>query len=318
MGDDMEIILFNLSQILLLIIASPLAIGFLRKLKSRLQNRRGASIFQPYLDLSKLFAKDALLAENASWIFRATPYIVFTATVLAGSTIPLFTLDMPFAKIADVIAMIALLALARFFLALAGMDIGTAFGGMGASREMTFSALAEPAMLMSVFVMSVGAESTNITTMVKYMLHLQEILPSIGFAFASIIMVAIAENGRIPIDNPATHLELTMIHEAMILEYSGRHLALIEWASAIKLLLFSTLIINLFCPWGIAETVEPQVIFIAFVLWSVKVTVLLSVLAIIETNLAKMKIFEVSDYLSTAFVLAFLGMLIHYILEVGA
>lgn len=314
----MEIVIFNLIQILLFVILSPLAAGFLRKLKARLQNRRGAGILQPYRDLSKLFVKDVVLSENASWIFRAAPYIVFTSTLLAASIVPVFTIDMPFAAIADVIAMIAMLALARFFLALAGMDIGTAFGGMGGSREMTFSALAEPAMLMAVFVMSLGAESTNLPSMVKYMLHLKHLLPSIGLAFAAVIMVAVAENGRIPIDNPSTHLELTMIHEAMILEYSGRHLALIEWASQIKLLLFSTLIVNLFIPWGIAETSQTEMVLIAMAAWAVKLVFLFSVLTITEMSLAKMRLFEVPDYLSTAFVLAFLGMLTHYILEVGA
>ncbi|MFQ5581605.1 MAG: respiratory chain complex I subunit 1 family protein [Mariprofundaceae bacterium] len=310
--------LLNVIQVMLLVGTAPLAAGIVRKFKARLQNRRGASIFQPYQDLSKLFAKEVVLAEHASWVFRMAPYVIFTATVLAASVVPVLFLNMPSALIADVIAMAALLALARFFTALAGMDIGTAFGGMGASREMTFSALAEPAMLMAVFVISLGAQSTNLSTMVEYALHLNHLMPSVAFALAALLMVAVAENGRIPIDNPATHLELTMIHEAMILEYSGRHLALIEWAAQVKLLLFATLIINLFVPWGIAETMQPEWVGLALFLWLAKVVLLFAGLAIMETGLAKMRLFEVPDYLSASFVLAFLGMMIHYILEVGA
>jgi len=311
-------VLFNLLQVLFLAGMAPLSVGVIRKFKARLQNRRGASILQPYRDLAKLFGKEVVLAENASWIYRSAPYVIFTATALAASVLPILSVDMPFALTADVIAMAALLALARFFLALAGMDIGTAFGGMGASREMTFSALAEPAMLMAVFVMSLGANSTNLSTMVKYMLHLTHLMPSITFALITMLMVAVAENGRIPIDNPSTHLELTMIHEAMILEYSGRHLALIEWAAQVKLLLFATLIIDLFAPWGIAEAMQPELILLALVFWAVKVLILFFALSVVETALAKMRLFEVPVYLSAAFIIAFLGMLTHYILEVGA
>ncbi|MDQ6982984.1 MAG: NADH-quinone oxidoreductase subunit H [Mariprofundus sp.] len=308
----------NLVQAALMVLAAPLLAGIIQKCKARLQNRRGAPILQPYRNLLKLFRKETLLAENASWIFRTTPYVLFTTTALAASVVPVFLVDLPSALIADVIAMAALLALARFWLALAGMDIGTAFGGMGASREMTFSALAEPAMLMSMFVMSLGAHSTNLSTMVEHALHLEHLLPSVAFALAALLMVAIAENGRIPIDNPSTHLELTMIHEAMILEYSGRHLALIEWASQIKLLLFATLIISLFVPWGIAESAEVWPVLTALVFWFGKVVLLAVALAVLETGLVKVRLFQVPEYLSTAFVLAFLGMLVHYILEVGA
>jgi len=314
----MKIILINLAQVIVLVGSAPLATGIVRKIKALLQNRRGPRMTQPYHDLVKLLSKEIVLAQNASWIFRATPYIVFAATMLAASVVPLALVDMPFALTADVIALAALLALARFFLALAGMDIGTAFGGMGASREMTFSALAEPAMLMSVFVMSLGAESTNLSTMVEHSLYIKHLLPSVGFALAAFLMIAVAENGRLPIDNPATHLELTMIHEAMILEYSGRHLALIEWAAQVKFLLFITLIVNLFAPWGIAEAADPSQLIVATVAWGAKVILLLFVLGFVETGLAKMRIFEVPQYLFTAFILAFLGMLIHYILEVGA
>ena len=260
-----------------------------------------------------------VLAENASWIFRFAPYVVFTATVMAASCVPALLVDTPLSLTADVIALVSLLALARFFLALAGMDIGTAFGCMGASREMTFSALAEPAMLMSVFVLSLGAHSTNLTTMIQHTLNTPIMLqPSLAFALAAMLMIALAENGRIPVDNPTTHLELTMVHEAMILEYSGRHLALMEWASMIKLTLFATLIIDLFMPWGMVAGPDAAGLLLALVAWVLKIFGLLLALSLVETYLAKLRLFEVPEFLSMAFVIAFLGLLSHYMLEVNA
>ncbi len=308
---------FQLLQALLMVVLAPIAAGFVATTKARLQNRCGASIMQPWRDIRKLFSKEVVLAEHASWIFRFTPYVVFTATVMAASVVPSLLLDTPLSLTADVIALVALLALARFFLSLAGMDIGTAFGGMGASREMTFSALAEPAMLMSVFVLSLGAHSTNLTTMIAHTLSTPLLIqPSIAFALVAMLMIAIVETGRIPIDNPTTHLELTMIHEAMLLEYSGRHLALMEWASMVKLLLFATLIIDLFFPWGIGGDVNLLTIGLALAIWLAKLMVLFVVLAMIEISIAKLRMFEVPQYLGTAFVLAFLGLIIHYMLEV--
>ncbi|MDQ6969226.1 MAG: NADH-quinone oxidoreductase subunit H [Mariprofundus sp.] len=315
----MSSMFFQCLQAMLMLLMAPVLAGFLSTLKARLQNRHGAGILQPWRDIRKLFGKEVVLAEHASWIFRFTPYIVFTATAMAASVVPALLLDTPLSLTADVIALVALLGLARFFLALAGMDIGTAFGGMGASREMTFAALAEPAMLMSVFVLAIGAHSTNLTTMISHTLTTPLLIqPSIAFALVAMLMVAIAEAGRIPIDNPTTHLELTMIHEAMLLEYSGRHLALMEWASMVKLLLFSTLIIDLFIPWGISVESSFIGVLLAFVIWLLKLIVLLVALAVLETSLAKLRLFEVPQYLGTAFVLAFLGLILHYMLEVGA
>jgi len=305
-------------QAALLVLLAPLATGFVATIKARLQNRQGAGLMQPWRNLRKLFGKDVVMAEHASWIFRFAPYIVFTATVMAASCVPPLLVDTPLSLTADVIAMVALLALARFFLALSGMDIGTAFGGMGASREMTFSALAEPAMLMSVFVLSLGAHSTNLTTMITHTLETPLILqPSLAFALVAMLMIAVAENGRIPVDNPTTHLELTMIHEAMILEYSGRHLALMEWASMVKLTLFVTLIVDLFMPWGMATAADSTAMILALLLWVAKLFALLLMLAVVETGLAKLRLFEVPEFLSGAFVIAFLGLLAHYMLEVG-
>jgi len=313
----MNSIFFQFLQALLMVLLAPLAAGFIATVKARLQNRHGAGVLQPWRDIRKLFSKEVVLAEHASWLFRFAPYVVFTATVMAASVVPALLLDTPLSLTADVIALVALLGLARFFLSLAGMDIGTAFGGMGASREMTFSALAEPAMLMSVFVLSLGAHSTSLTTMIHHTLDTPLLIqPSIAFALVAMLMIAVAETGRIPIDNPTTHLELTMIHEAMLLEYSGRHLALMEWASMVKLLLFSTLIIDLFVPWGLSLQADLLGMSLALLVWVLKLAVLFIVLAVLETSLAKLRLFEVPQYLGTAFVLSFLGLMIHYMLEI--
>ena len=215
--------LLALLQTLLFIASAPLLAGWLKKVKCRLQNRRSPSLFQPYRDLRKLWRKEPIVAHSASWIFKATPYIVLSTTVLTASIVPLIAVNLPTAKIADVVVLIGFFALGRFFLALAGMDIGTAFGGMGSSREMTVSSLAEPAMLMAVFTLAMSASTTNLSEAMKYVLNTGLVLrPSFVFAMLGLMLVAVAETGRIPVDNPTTHLELTMIHEAMILEYSGR------------------------------------------------------------------------------------------------
>jgi formate hydrogenlyase subunit 4 len=303
-------------QVLILLIAAPAFTGWVKTVKCRMQGRTYAGIFQPYRDLIKLFSKDVILAENASWIFRFTPYIVFGVTILIGGIIPLISIDLPFADTADVIALVMLFAIIRFFTALAGMDIGTAFGGMGSSREMTIASLAEPAMLMAVFTVSLGANSTSLTHMVQVMAHGQFMLrPSLAFALLAYIMVYLTETGRVPVDNPATHLELTMIHEAMILEYSGRHLALIEWAGMMKLFIYSALGIAVFCPWGIASTDDPAAMLAGGVFLLFKLAVGGLILVLIETGLAKVRLFRLTEYLGSAFLLATLGMLSFFILE---
>lgn len=308
-----------LLQALLYAALAPLLAGWVRKVKARLQNRRGAAIWQPYRDLYKLFAKEARMAHTASLLFRAAPYIVFVATWLAAAAVPLVTTNLPTAAMADVIVIAGLLALGRFFLALAGMDVGTAFGGMGASREMFVSALAEPAMLMAVFTLAMTAHSTNLASVVEYQLLGETILrPSYMFALAGLVLVAIAETGRIPVDNPATHLELTMIHEAMILEYSGRHLALMEWAAQLKLMLYGVLLVNMFLPWGVATGTEPGALGIALAIMIGKLALLGTALAVSETVLAKMRLFRAPAFLNLALLLALLGLLSHVILEVGA
>lgn len=295
---------------------SPALTGWVRMLKCWTQGRTSAGLLQPYRDLAKLFAKDVLLAENASWIFRFTPYLVFGVAVLIGGIIPILTTGLPMSAIADVIVIVGLFAVARFFTALAGMDTGTAFGGMGASREMTIAALAEPAMLMSIFALSLSAKSTSLSHMVQVIYSGQTVLkPSIIFALLAYVMITLAETGRIPVDNPSTHLELTMIHEAMILEYSGRHLALIEWASMMKLFIYATIGLSLFFPWGIATTNSPSALLAAIFFLAVKLAAVAVVIVLIETGLAKMRLFRLTEFLGAAFLLATLGMLAFYILD---
>jgi formate hydrogenlyase subunit 4 len=306
-------------QALIFIAAAPLLAAWVRRVKSRLQNRRGPALTQPYRDLWKLFAKETVVAHTASPLFRAAPYIVFAATWLAAALIPLFAAPLPTAAVADVIVLVGLLALARFFLALAGMDVGTAFGGMGASREMLVSGLAEPALLLTVFTLAMSAHTTNLASVIDYVAVTDFALrPSFMFALGALLMVAVAESGRIPVDNPATHLELTMIHEAMILEYSGRHLALMEWAAQLKLMIYGVLIANVFFPWGIADELTPAALGIGLLAVVAKLALLGILLAVSETVLAKMRLFRAPLYLNVAFLLALLGLLSHVILEVGA
>lgn len=315
----MTVWLITLLQALLCVALAPLLVGWVRRVKARLQNRRGAPLLQPYADLRKLMIKETRVAHTASPLFRVAPYIVFVATWLACATVPLIALDLPTAGIADIIVLVGLLALGRFFLALAGMDVGTAFGGMGASREMLISALAEPALLMAVFTLAMTAHSTSLVGVMEH--HLTDgflLRPSYLFAFGALVLVALAECGRIPVDNPTTHLELTMVHEAMLLEYTGRHLALMEWAAWIKLLLYGVLIVNVFLPWGIATEFTPTALALGLVAVVAKLALLGAALALGETLMAKMRLFRVPGFLNLALLLGLLGLLSHVILEVGA
>lgn len=308
--------LLAIVQTLLFIGAAPLLAGWIKRIKCRLQNRKAPSVFQPYRDLLKLYRKQPIVPHPASWIFRAAPYIVFSSTVLAAAIVPLVAVDLPTSRIADVIVLVGFFALGRTFQVLAGMDIGTAFGGMGSSREMTISSLAEPAMLMAVFTLAMSAHTTNLSQAMNYVLDTGLVLrPSFVFALGGLMLVAIAETGRIPVDNPATHLELTMIHEAMILEYSGRWLALIEWASQIKLMLYGVLIANIFVPWGIAQEFSLTALSYGVTTIALKLAVLALLLALSEVLFAKMRIFRVQEYLGFAYLLSVLGMLSHIILE---
>lgn len=310
-------LLFQLMQNILVLLAAPLLMGWVNQCRAMLQNRSGAGIFQPYRTLIKLFHKDAVLANNASLLFRYTPYILFVSMWLAAVMVPVVAVGLPLTSAVDVIALVGVFALARVFIALAAMDIGTSFGTLGARREMLVSFLAEPALMMVFFSASLIAHSTSLTTIVETFAHKQFILyPSMAFAGIAFLMVLLAENARIPVDNPSTHLELTMIHEAMILEYSARHLALIEWASAIKLFAYITIGIALFMPWGIAEAGNWGALPLALVILLVKLAAAGFGLALLETVSAKLRIFRAPEFLGTAFLLAVLGILTLNLLKV--
>ena len=309
-------IIFQVLQSVLVVLIAPLMLGWVNQCRAWLQNKSGAGIWQPYKVLNKLFHKDAVLAHDASALFRATPYILFGCMWLAVGIVPVLATDLPFAPAADVIALVGLFALARVFIALAGMDVGTAFGTLGARREMMIGFLAEPAMLMALFTASLISHSTSLPTIVETLGQREFVIyPSMAFAAIAFLMVLLAENARIPIDNPATHLELTMIHEAMILEYSARHLALIEWASSLKLTAYITIGIAMFLPWGIAHAGDWIGLPIALGVLVVKLALAGAGLALLETVSAKMRIFRAPEFLGTAFLLATLGMLTHFLLE---
>jgi formate hydrogenlyase subunit 4 len=306
-------------QIFLVLLLAPLLTGLVRKVKARLTRRQGPPLIQPYLDLARLMRKEVVLAESSSWLFRVAPYLIFAATWYAAALIPTFATGLMFSWSADLIAIIALLGSARFFLALAGMDVGTSFGGIGSSREMMIASLAEPAMIMIVFSLALLAGSTQLSVVAGYMLSPSVGLRvTLGLALIALIMVALAENARIPVDNPATHLELTMVHEAMVLEYSGRHLAVIELASSLKLLLYVSLIACLFAPWGLAPVgAGPLAHAIGAAIYIAKLAVAGVMLGIFEIVVAKMRIFRVSEFLSAALMLGLLGALLLFVSRGG-
>ncbi|HEV2628460.1 MAG TPA: NADH-quinone oxidoreductase subunit H [Pseudolabrys sp.] len=308
-------LLFQGVQMLLVLLLAPLLTGFVRKVKARLLRRRGPPLIQPYRDLARLLRKDVVLAHNASWLFRVIPYLIFAATWVAASLVPTFRSGLLFSWTADLIALIALLGSARFFLALAGMDAGTGFGGIGASREVMIASLAEPAMMMIVFAIALIAGSTQLSTMAAFMNSPEVGLRvSLGLGLIALVIVAIAENARIPVDNPATHLELTMVHEAMVLEYSGRHLALIELASFLKLLLYVSLIACLFVPWGIGvASADPTEVAIGVAGYVAKLAAGGFLLAVFETAIAKMRVFRVPQLLGAALMLALLATLLRFV-----
>ena len=303
------------AQMLLVLTLAPLLVGFVRKVKARLLRRQGPPLIQPYRDIIRLLRKDVVLATSASWLFRAIPYLIFAATWVAAALVPTFATGLMFSWSADLIAIIALLGLARFFLALAGLDVGTSFGGIGSSREVMIASLAEPAMLMIVFTLALAAGSTQLSTMAEYLASGEAGLRfSLGLALIALIIVAIAENARIPVDNPATHLELTMVHEAMVLEYSGRHLALIDLAAELKLLLYVSLIACLFVPWGIAAPdAGLKALLIGVVAYVAKLAAGAFLLAVFETSIAKMRVFRVPELMGVALMLALLATLLLFV-----
>jgi formate hydrogenlyase subunit 4 len=302
-------------QMLLVLLVAPLMLGITRKVKARLLRRVGAPVFQPYRDLWKLMHKEAVLAHNASWFYRIAPYLLFATTWVAAALIPTYSTGLIFSWSADIIAIVALLATGRFALALAGMDVGTSFGGIGSSREMLIASLAEPAMLLVVFAVALIAGTTQLSSIAEHMIHGSVGLRvSLGLGVFAFIFIALAENARIPIDNPATHLELTMVHEAMVLEYSGRHLAMIEAAAAVKLTLYFSLLICLFVPFGIAtneKTVTAMALGVA--IYMAKLSFLAVLLPIGETAIAKMRVFRYPVFLGGAFATAALAVFLLFV-----
>jgi formate hydrogenlyase subunit 4 len=304
-------------QTALLLALAPLVSGCIKNWKAKLQNRRGPRIWQPYFDLVKFLRKDMVISEHTSWIFRFMPYVLFLSTLLAGLMVPLISASAPLSLFGGALALVGLLALGRFFLALGGLDPASAFGGMGSSREMTIAAIAEPALMLAVFTVAIAAGSTNLSQM----LHAAQgptwklLNPAHVLAFAALFIVLLAETGRIPVDNPATHLELTMIHEAMILEYSGRYLALIEWSASIKQLVLMALLVNIFFPIGIATELRVPALCLSAVWFFAKLLALAGAVVLVETTNAKLRLFRVPDLLSAAFILAALALFSTFIFQ---
>jgi formate hydrogenlyase subunit 4 len=304
------------TQMFLVLLVGPLLLGWTRKVRARLLRRRGPGLLQPYRDLARLLRKEVVLAETASWLFRIAPYVIFAATWVAAALVPTFATGLIFNWAVDLIAIVALLGTARFFLALAGMDVGTSFGGIGSSREMMIASLAEPATLLVVFTVALFAGTTQLTSIADYMLtHDIGLRVSLGLSLVALVMVALAENARIPIDNPTTHLELTMVHEAMVLEYSGRHLAMIELASALKLTMYLSLIACVFFPFGIAQGAGAGVgdLLHGLLVYLAKLAALATALAIFEVTVAKLRVFRVGEFLGGALMLGFLATLLLFV-----
>jgi formate hydrogenlyase subunit 4 len=298
-------------QTALLLVLAPLITGCIRNWKARLQNRRGPRVTQPYFDLVKFLRKDMVISEHASWVFAAAPHVVFITALVAGLMVPLVTASAPLSLFGGVLAVVGLLALGRFFLALGGLDPASAFGGMGSSREMTIAAIAEPALMLAIFTVAITVGSTDFSHMVATEQHSGWDLlnPTHLMAFAALFIVLLAETGRVPIDNPATHLELTMIHEAMLLEYSGRYLALMEWGASIKQLVLMAILVNVFLPLGMATGGSAAALGLGLAVFLVKIFVLAGAVVLVETVNAKMRLFRVPDLLSAAFVLATMALL---------
>ena len=305
------VLLKVVAQLVLLLMLAPLVSGLIKTLKARLQMRRGPSLLQSYSNIYKLLRKGMVIPNTASWLFSATPYVVFVATLLAGLMAPMVAADTPIGLFGGVLAVVYLLGLGRFFVALSGLDAGSPFGGLGSSREMTISALAEPTLMLAVFTVAIGAGSTSLAEIARVAINQQWrfLAPSQALAFAALFLVLIAETGRIPVDNPATHLELTMIHEAMILEYSGPYLALIEWAASIKQLVLMTLMINVFWPFGLSAAWSPPGVWAGLGWLALKLLILSCTVVLVETANAKMRLFRVPELMAVAFTLGALALI---------
>ena len=309
-------ILTQLLELIAALAAAPLFVGWVNQCRAWLQNRSAPSLWLPYRGIRKLFHKEAVIADTASPLFRLTPYVVFGAMTLAAAIIPSMGTRLPLTIAADAIALVGLLATARVFQALAAIDVGTAFGTLGARREMMVGFLAEPALLMVIFVASLISATTALPAIAESLAtQTVGLYPSLAFTAIAFTMVLLAENARIPIDNPATHLELTMIHEAQLLEYSARHLALMEWAAALKLFNYACIGFALFVPWGVSTGASgPAALLASIPLLAMKLLIAGAALALIETVSAKLRVFRAPEFLAVAFVFAVLGLLVHLLL----
>ena len=307
-------IVVGLIQVLVMIVLAPLLTGIIRKTKARTQKRIGSSVLQPYYDLLKLIRKDEVVSEQSSWIFRACPWINFVAMSTAAFFIPVFLAYTPFGLVGDLILVIGLFALARFFTMLAGLDVASSFGGLGSSREMMISALLEPALFLSIFVIAITYGGTNLSTLIgassnsSFLSH-----PQIIFAAIGMFIIILGETGRLPFDNPATHLELTMVHEAMILEYSGKSLALMEWSQSIKQIILFTLMVNIFVPWGISASILLPTLAIGFLLFVGKISLFGILVAFLESSVAKWRLFRIPDLIAIAVASSMIGIVFCYL-----
>lgn len=312
-------IVVGVFQIFVIIALAPLLNGIIKKIKAFFQLRKGPGVLQPYYDIAKLLRKDSVISQNVSWLFHAAPIISFAAVLAAGLLIPIFITELPLGFAGDLIAVVYLFALARFFIALAALDAGSSFGGMGASREMYVAALVEPALMLSIFAVALNVGSTNLSyiSQTVSMMGVDAVTPYQILAFVALFIIAIAETGRIPVDNPATHLELTMIHEAMILEYSGKQLAIVELGAMMKQLLVFSLLANIFFPWGIASGAGIVAIFAALLVYFVKIMILGAVMAMVETSTAKWRLFRLPELLSISLMLSFLAIVSFIIVKGG-
>ncbi|WP_255496410.1 respiratory chain complex I subunit 1 family protein [Candidatus Nitrosotalea sp. FS] len=311
---SITMIVIGLAQVLVILVLAPLLTGIIRKTKARTQKRIGASVLQPYYDLLKLVRKDEIVSDQASWIFRACPWVNFAAMTTAAFFIPVFLVYTPFGLVGDLLLVVGLFALGRFFTMLAGLDVASSFGGLGSSREMMISALLEPALFLSIFVVAITYGGTNLSTLIgassnaSFLPH-----PQIIFAAIGLFIIILGETGRLPFDNPATHLELTMVHETMILEYSGKSLALMEWSQSIKQIILFTLMVNIFVPWGISSSVLLSSLAVGFLAFIGKISLFGIFVAFSESSVAKWRLFRIPDLIAIAIATSMIGIVLCYL-----
>lgn len=310
-------IVYLIVQAIVIMAVAPLVNGIIKKTKALSQKRKGAPIFQLYYDLHKLLRKDAVISDATSWIFKAAPYVVFASSLVAALLVPVTTIINPIWHVGDLILVIYLFSLGRFFMMLAGLDAAGTFGGMGSSREGMISALIEPSILVSLITVGLTAKSTSTYQIMEFMKGVDAPLvqPVYLLAFIALLIIIIAETARIPVDDPATHLELTMVHEAMLLEYSGRGLALMELGSSIKQLTFITLLINIFIPHDQLILISGVgAVVISVLIYLVKVILSSLLIAILEISTVKLKLFSIPNLAALAFILSFIGFMQHFVL----